>query len=110
MNYFKLLFLLLAVNLLVTAASAQSNVQSATVIPSLHPDTNIEPAVVITNPGEKSVTPAEAIHYQSMTVTPETKLSIGKASAVPITTGENATPNQKEKKNTNQNEQSAEKQ
>lgn len=111
MKYFKLLIFLAALNMAALVASAQANSkQSITIAPSPFPDNTTKPSVVVTNPQERTA-PQNEVQQQSITVTPESKLSVGKASAVPATRRANQAQSAPEEKNKiNYTEQKIEKQ
>ena len=81
MNYLKIFFLLVFGNLAAVMAQGQST-RAFTVTPSVYPDTLNTPAVIIENPGERAVSESE-VQYELKSAQPETKLSIGTASAIP---------------------------
>ena len=112
MKYFKLLFPLIALSLYAVLVSAQANTtQSVTIAPSSYPDKATRPAVVIANPQERSTVSENDVHYESVTVVPESKLSIGRASAVPAAErGNQVQPVSEEKNKINYSEQKIEKQ
>lgn len=112
MNSLKVFFLFIALNIFVKLVFAQSNNVYMTVTPSPYPDMVTKPAVVIAPGQERGNMPQEQIHYESKTVVPESKLSIGKASVVTTTpAGENATQSVTgDKSKVNYSEQKIEKQ
>jgi len=109
MNYIKIFFFLISVNLFAVMSFAQSN-QSMTVTPSLFPDTRSTPLVVVEPSSESRATAESEIQYESKTTAPETKLSIGKASVVTTQERQNSSAAAQEKSAVNYNEQKTEKQ
>jgi hypothetical protein len=104
MNHFKQLFLLITLSLFAQFLVAQSNQLYMTVTPAQYPDTTNKPAIV-TESVKKSSAPKQDVYYESRTVTPESKLSIGNASAVITTEKKNPASAAKEKTTVNYSEQ-----
>jgi hypothetical protein len=88
---------------------AQSNNVYVTVSPTQNPDTITKPAVVIDTPQGKSTSATTAEVHQSAAVSPESRLSIGKASAV-TKQGNNSVAPATAEQNINHSEQKVEKQ
>src|SRR5574339_878410 len=110
MKYFKLLFLSVAACLFAEMVSDQVK-QSVTIAPSSYPDNTIKPAVIIADPQERNAVAEKEIPYETITVAPESKLSIGKASAIPVAESEKAArSSSREKNKINYSEQRIEKQ
>ena len=110
MNYFKIFFLLVLLNLFVKLLFAQRNQVYITVTPSLYPDAVNKPSIVIEAGQEKSINSEKEVYHESKTAAPESKLSIGKASVVTMQGRENLTPSVAGEKTINHGEQKVEKQ
>lgn len=107
MKYFRIFFLLILADLLVSSVLAQSNQVNITVTPSVHPDTINKPSVVEV-PHEKNLSAEGQVTYETQTVAPSTT-SVSKASAVTVKEKQNATRVVEEKNPVNYSEQKVEK-
>lgn len=72
--------------------SAQTSKHYLTATPSAYPDTVNKATIIIADTQQNKSVQQNNISYETKTATPETKISIGKASAVSTTDKSHSTP------------------